>query len=71
MKKKERPLAAKDFSKVRISLLAAKYECSVTYVRMLLKGERSSASILARLILRDAHDIAYIYGRDTTKIIKE
>lgn len=60
---KEKVKVEKDH--VRIKSLANKYSCSIQYVRLVLVGDASQASVKAQKILRDAQDIVDIIKRDT------
>lgn len=70
MRKKFRELTKEEIKLIKTSALAEKHKCSDVYVRCVLTGARAAKTALAKLILRDAHDVLAIYNRDTSKLME-
>lgn len=56
---------SEELSRLRLSAIAIKHECSTDYVRKVLKGESEQKSVLAQKILKDAIDMFEILKRET------
>ena len=69
MEEKLKPLARNDRKRIYAPALAKKYDCSESYVRSVIVGERESNTELSQAIRIDANDIVAIYERDTKELL--